>query len=332
MFNGIDDIDWASIRHVYGVATDAPELLRAAADGDGEALDKLVERIWRAYDVGANGGFEALARTMPFLVELLDVSATDRVGLLKQLVEIVELHASWDEDGPPEVWLRAAWEEVIAGAATYARLLIDDATAGEDVRAFAARLLGETATDGSPVVPAMVHASRQDPSPLVRASSMLALEAIGTPTAALLDGWLADPDPLPRLVAALTRSAPAAITREALRRDLSASIEDLSTLSAWAGEASASFMSGLLGDRWDLRVELLESLLTHEDVGIRRSAVAAAELPLAAWRPAAARLAPLMNRDLYVKAVGTDHGQAGLQAGRLFRYEQCGAVYGLPGK
>jgi hypothetical protein len=309
VFDGIDDIDWASIHYVYGEATDVPELLRAAANGDDEALDRLLKHIWSGYDVYERG-YEALARTMPFLVELLDVPVVDRVGLLEQLVEIVELYASWDEDRPPGVWLRAAWEAVIAGAPTYVRLLIDDGTAGENVRAFAARLLGKTATDGSPVVPAMAHASRQDPSPLVRASSMLALEDIGTPTAALLDGWLADQNPLPRLVATLTRSAPAAITREALRRDLPPSIDGLSTLSAWAGETSTSLVSGCLGDRWDLRVELLESLLTHEDVGIRRSAVAEAKLPLAAWRPAAARLAPLMNRYLYVGvALDTDDGQ-----------------------
>jgi hypothetical protein len=63
---GIDDIDWSSLTHAYGRATDSPGQLRAAFDGDAEAIEELEISLYH------QGGcvYSAAAEAMPFLIGL----------------------------------------------------------------------------------------------------------------------------------------------------------------------------------------------------------------------------------------------------------------------
>ena len=70
MLEGLDAIDWSSLTHAHGPATDVPELLRSLLSEDPDvrlqALAELVEKIWHQGTV-----YPASAAAIPFLFELL---------------------------------------------------------------------------------------------------------------------------------------------------------------------------------------------------------------------------------------------------------------------
>jgi hypothetical protein len=70
MLETLNTINWPSLTHAHGPATDLPDRLRALASADRderlEALSHLVETIWHQGTV-----FPASAAAVPFLCELL---------------------------------------------------------------------------------------------------------------------------------------------------------------------------------------------------------------------------------------------------------------------
>jgi hypothetical protein len=70
MLEGLDTIDWSSLTHARGPATDVPELLRSLlsedADSRLQACGDLHETIWHQGTV-----YSASAAVVPFLYELL---------------------------------------------------------------------------------------------------------------------------------------------------------------------------------------------------------------------------------------------------------------------
>ena len=70
MLEGLDTIDWSSLTHAYGPATDVPELLRSLLSEDAEvrmqACADLHEKIWHQGHV-----YSASSAAIPFLFELL---------------------------------------------------------------------------------------------------------------------------------------------------------------------------------------------------------------------------------------------------------------------
>lgn len=100
MLDGLDAIDWASLTHAYGEATDIPDLLRALLSADAEvregALYALFGNIWHQGTV-----YPATAAAVPFLYELLTAPETpDKVGVADLLACIamgrgyLEVHAT----------------------------------------------------------------------------------------------------------------------------------------------------------------------------------------------------------------------------------------------
>lgn len=195
----------------------AQELVAAAAGGEPATVRELLHAVWFAYEVPHDDGFTGIAVAAPHLVELLDVPGVDRVPVLTVLTEVAEQPVDpGPGDGPDRdrvAGLTAAQDTVAAAAATYRRLLGDD---DADVRAWAGTLLGRVAGDDPDVVEALRRRGRTDPSPVVRASLIVALAGLGVPVADRLD----DPAPLPRFAAALTGAA----TPADLRRGLSAEV------------------------------------------------------------------------------------------------------------
>ncbi|MEU3744327.1 MULTISPECIES: HEAT repeat domain-containing protein [Streptomyces] len=118
MFTGIDDVDWASMDHAYGDASDVPELLRGLASADAAereiALDGMYGAVHHQEDV-----YDSTVACVPFLFELVATAGLPGRG------EIVELLRSIDGDGrDPEqmdFWSDdedeyAAWVETLARA------------------------------------------------------------------------------------------------------------------------------------------------------------------------------------------------------------------------
>ncbi|WP_371526184.1 HEAT repeat domain-containing protein [Streptomyces sp. NBC_01283] len=85
---GIEDIDWASMNHAYGDASDVPDLLRGLASPDpaerDEALDGMYGAVHHQGDV-----YDSTLACVPFLFVLVsDASVRDRgtiVGLLRSI-------------------------------------------------------------------------------------------------------------------------------------------------------------------------------------------------------------------------------------------------------
>ncbi|MGW4568690.1 HEAT repeat domain-containing protein, partial [Streptomyces sp. NPDC004561] len=116
MFTGIDEVDWASLRHAYGSAEDVPGWLRALASTDtaerATALDGMygvVHHQGRVYD--------STLACVPFLFSLAArEEVPDRGGIVELLVSI----GAESEDGD-----RRAREAVSAGGEVFARLVQD---------------------------------------------------------------------------------------------------------------------------------------------------------------------------------------------------------------
>ncbi|SFX60509.1 PBS lyase [Streptomyces atratus] len=92
MFTGIDDLDWASMNHAYGDASDVPRLLRGLASADRAereiALDGMHGAVHHQGDV-----YDSTVACIPFLFELVTTAGLPGRG------EIVDLLRSIDGDG-----------------------------------------------------------------------------------------------------------------------------------------------------------------------------------------------------------------------------------------
>src|SRR5262245_59533068 len=106
MLDGLEAVDWASLRHAYGEATDVPGLLRALLSSDPkvreETIYELFGNIWHQGTV-----YPASAAAVPFLYELLTApEVQDKPAIAHLLASIaegvgyLEVHAVDDFGGP----------------------------------------------------------------------------------------------------------------------------------------------------------------------------------------------------------------------------------------
>jgi HEAT repeat protein len=137
VFTGIDEVDWASLRHAYGSAEDVPGLLRGLASTDpverADALDGMYGAVHHQGIV-----YDSTLACVPFLFALAACEeVADRGGLVELLVGIGRGHAPEETaeagDGPG-----AADAAVRTGAEVFAVLLGDR---DSDVRRAAAEAL-----------------------------------------------------------------------------------------------------------------------------------------------------------------------------------------------
>ncbi|MFD8393932.1 HEAT repeat domain-containing protein [Streptomyces sp. NPDC059680] len=116
MFTGIDEVDWASLRHAYGSAEDVPDWLRALASADtaerATALDGMYAALHHQGCV-----YDSTLACVPFLLSLVArEEVPDRGGIVELLVGI----GAESADGDPR-----AREAVCAGAEVFVRLTGD---------------------------------------------------------------------------------------------------------------------------------------------------------------------------------------------------------------
>ncbi|MFE9438695.1 HEAT repeat domain-containing protein [Streptomyces sp. NPDC006602] len=88
MFTGIDEVDWASLRHAYGSAADVPGWLRGLASADPAereaALDRMYGAVHHQGDV-----YDSTLACVPFLFALVrSEEVPDRGGIVELLVSI----------------------------------------------------------------------------------------------------------------------------------------------------------------------------------------------------------------------------------------------------
>ncbi|MEU1267685.1 HEAT repeat domain-containing protein [Streptomyces sp. NPDC005799] len=122
MFTGIDEVDWASLRHAYGSAEDVPQLLRGLASADPAereiALDGMYGAVHHQGDV-----YDSTLACIPFLFTLVGSRAVEeRGGVVELLVSIGQ--DGEDREGASDTYAMAC-TAVRAGAEVFSRLTGD---------------------------------------------------------------------------------------------------------------------------------------------------------------------------------------------------------------
>src|SRR5262245_48508908 len=102
--DGLGEVEWASVSHAHGPATDFPPLLRAAVGDDPDdrdfAVQLLFETIWHQGTV-----WEATAPTVPFLYRALEADETpDKSSIAHLLAIIADCQTGEDEHMASSRW------------------------------------------------------------------------------------------------------------------------------------------------------------------------------------------------------------------------------------
>lgn len=71
MLEGLGKLDWSALSHAYGTAEDVPDLLRALASREALERRRALDELYSCL-VHQGDRYEATARAVPFLFELLD--------------------------------------------------------------------------------------------------------------------------------------------------------------------------------------------------------------------------------------------------------------------
>lgn len=196
MLEGLDEVDWSSLQHAYGPATDVPGLIRDLTSSRRKrrerALFELYGNIWHQHTV-----YEATARAVPYLVEIAladEVPAETRYGVLMLLAEIadgesyVDVHAPLFEDMEIELptepgqlereleWVSAAHEAVHRDLSRLARYL--DAP-DENAHVVASYLVSKFPEDAEVLATRLEALFEEAREPLVRQAMAFALVTIG---------------------------------------------------------------------------------------------------------------------------------------------------------
>jgi len=122
VFTGIDEVDWASLRHAYGSAEDVPALLRGLASADPAereiALDGMYGAVHHQGDV-----YDSTLACLPFLLALVaDEAVAERGGIVELLTSIGQ---EGEDREPADGAYAMARTAIRAGADVFARLTQD---------------------------------------------------------------------------------------------------------------------------------------------------------------------------------------------------------------
>ncbi|WP_327010895.1 HEAT repeat domain-containing protein [Dactylosporangium sp. NBC_01737] len=109
MLDGLDDIDWASLEHAYGPATDVPGHVRGLLAGSPEERRRALSGLYGGI-CHQGTRYEASAPAVPFLLEVLQDPATPDRAAIMGLVSAIAVgqHEAWLPGGFPVAELRAA--------------------------------------------------------------------------------------------------------------------------------------------------------------------------------------------------------------------------------
>ncbi|MEU6726529.1 HEAT repeat domain-containing protein [Nonomuraea wenchangensis] len=304
----IDAIDWASLTHAYGLATDVPGLLRALTSHDPQVRQAALEEIYGSV-LHQGTVYEASLACVPFLLAAVaDPSVPGRAGLVELLAGIVS--GDDDEEGVGEV----ARRRVPGGDRLFLRLLADPDPL---VRLAAIGALPPYRDQPDTIIAVLRRRLRRETDMRVR---VRLVETVGDLAPYSLDGaevksWLADiaaeaPDPDVRMAAlkSIVFQMPGALPPGVVPAALSA----------------CDFIGALdkaLDDRVAERVELIIGLLRDPDPDRRIMAIEPAEQLVNGWRADYRQLVELLGAQL----VHPDAALAALSAGALLHMEGLAA-------
>jgi hypothetical protein len=171
MFDGIDAVPWASLRHANGSAADVPELLRALASPS----EDVRAEIRRGFPlIRPHTVYEATAPAIPFLVEIV---ATASVALLAREETFALLRTALDVTSDDRDDCSGATRASIERSLPrLLDLLRDEAPS---IRCWSAHVVSHLHATKDTVVDALRPALASESNPLVRASLHLASARLG---------------------------------------------------------------------------------------------------------------------------------------------------------
>ena len=184
MLKGLDEIDWASVRHFNGPATDVPKLLRDLISTDKKtqslAIHQLFGTIWRHGKV-----YPATAKAVPFLYEILGNPACSErfsilwlLGAIAKAISPAQVSTSESKNGvePETLWAKNAHGAVRQGVETVLDLLGE---ADKDLRLPAILLLASFPEDAARITPVLSSVLLNEKNAEARAGLGLALALLG---------------------------------------------------------------------------------------------------------------------------------------------------------
>lgn len=247
MFAGLDDIDWASMRHAYGPAAEVPRLIRGLVSRDGDRRSWAGEAFGLA--VHHEGDiYECTAKAVPFLIEAAGTPGLKgRPRVLRLLAGIGESARA----GRRDEWHDRAGRAVQDAYPLYERLALDDPR--PKLRRAAIAAMAACPDHAEHAADVLMGRFPAEPSPAVQAEMVA---AVGTLAARAGQDWFAGiardhPHPEVRLAA----------LAEWLRRtgdgiDGADPVPMLLDL-LHAGDGDLHSIGSALGDRVQIRVRLL---------------------------------------------------------------------------
>jgi len=323
VLDGIDDIDWAGLRHVYGAGSDVPEMLRAlASDDPAEAEEGFEWAVSSLYHQGDS--CSAAAAAMPFLIELAGGAAHERARITHLLGRLADPQAITRHDGDFAA-TRDALRRHLAGLIP---LLADDDMQVRENAAYAVAQAGDAS--------ALLARLAVELAPEVRGSLLLGLGLVDPAgSAGLLLAGLDDPAAVVRTSAAIALVRSGRRIPVAARDGLAEAVAEApQTAQAWMVRDSALSELAELADA-DTAPDLLGKAVSSPDARVRRRGVWAA-----AQRNDASRSAPpwtvellrplLSDPDAYVSDVAAKAFADAGPAARPYADELAGIAAGYP--
>ncbi len=322
LWEGLEAVDWAGLRHNYGSAEDVPGLLRRCAGPDPEDAEEAAFELHNL--LYHQGGWicSAAPAALPFLLRLASAS---RVRCRLTVLDLVAMLAG-EESQLAERFLAPGW------APTWERLLPDVlallADPDPEVRRAATAAVGFCASPGALLLPALLRCWQAESDLVNRLDLVLALgpavarepvgdraEEVDTLLRALLDA----PEPQLRL-AAVHALAPAAPGLAASRLDTVLDAVRAPSVELW--RRSSTMETGVQGvQQWTAGLFAgaspafaLGLLADHPDAEQRAGGLAQAGGLLARWRSPGEALLPAVAARLEDPDTEVRYRAAGLLA------------------
>jgi HEAT repeat protein len=113
MLEGLDQIDWASLRHAYGQASDVPDLLRALLSSKTKVRHEAIYELFGTlYHQGTV--YSASAAAVPFLYELLTAPNVRDKSCLACLIASIADGAGYLEVHAVDDFGEPTWRKILA--------------------------------------------------------------------------------------------------------------------------------------------------------------------------------------------------------------------------
>ncbi len=185
---GLRTINWSFRRHAYGSTGETPTHIRGLASSDA-AVRSEAYRFFHAAILHQGFVYEATPYTIPFLLELLADPTTPEREEMVDLLCVMAQSVTWGRKDPDLIRRKDAHEhrvfahidEELARGVPLFRTLVQDGALDVRIRLRAQVVLSTVLKGGAEAAPELRSLARDDPDPLVRASSRYLAFLLGAP-------------------------------------------------------------------------------------------------------------------------------------------------------